>query len=116
MFKGDPLEWQGFWDRFQASIHNNISLADIHRFSYLKSNLKGEALAAISDLSLNSENYTQAVAILKERYGNEQVLILAHMESLGCVRTLEKVMEYFNNELRAQENCALCICEGRSAR
>ena len=171
MFKGDPLEWQGFWDRFQASIHNNDSLADIDGFNYLKGNLKGEALAAISGLSLSSENYKQAVAILKERYGNEQVLILAHMESMlrinkikskenvrglrtlynhiencvrnlkalkldsasygslliptlkdrlpdelnmiisrqlgGCSWTPEKVMEYFNNELRAQDNCAL---------
>ena len=89
VFKVDPLEWQGFWDRFQASIHNNDSLADIDRFNYLKGNLKGEALAAISGLSLNSENYQQAVAILKERYGNEQVLISAHMESMLRIKKIK---------------------------
>ena len=85
----DPLEWQGFWDRFQASIHNNDSLADIDGFNYLKDNLKGEALAAISGLSLSSENYKQAVAILKNRYGNEQVLISAHMESMLRIKKIK---------------------------
>jgi hypothetical protein len=132
--------------------------------------LKGESLSAVSGLTLNSENYQEAIEILKARFGNEQILISAHMESLmriskiasrdnikelrmlynhveSCVRnlkslkldtsgygsllipilkdrlhdeitmiisrkfgeeiwTLDKVMEYFNSELRAQENCS----------
>jgi signal-transduction protein with cAMP-binding, CBS, and nucleotidyltransferase domain len=31
---------------------------------------------------LNSENYQEAIEILKGRFGNEQILISAHMESL----------------------------------
>ena len=46
-FYAELLEWQGFWDRFQASIHNNDSLPNIDIFNYSKDNLKGEALAAI---------------------------------------------------------------------
>jgi hypothetical protein len=142
----------------------------IDKFNYLKGCLKGEALSAVAGLALNSENYKEAIDILKDRFGNEQVLISAHMESLlriskiksrdnvkglrmlynhveSCVRnlkslkldttgygsllipilkdrlpdeitmiisrkfgeeiwTLDKVLEYFNSELRAQENCA----------
>ena len=37
------------------------------------------ALSAISGLSLNSENYKEAIDILQQRYGNIQVLICAHM-------------------------------------
>lgn len=170
VFKGDPLEWQGFWDQFQISIHDNERISDIDRFNYLKRYLGGEALGAVSGLNLSSENYKEAIELLRERFGNEQVLISAHMESLlkitkikskenikglrnlynhveSCVRnlrslkletkgygsllipllkdklpddltiiisrkfgstiwTLDKVLEYLNDELRAQENCA----------
>ena len=169
-FKGEPIEWQGFWDQFQVSIHNNSRISMIDKFNYLKGCLKGEALSAVGGLALNSENYKEAIQILRDRFGNEQVLISAHMESLlrinkiksrdnikglrmlynhveSCVRnlkslkldttgygsllipilkdrlpdeitmiisrkfgeevwTLDKVLEYFNSELRAQENCA----------
>ena len=64
---------------FLGQISSIDSLTDIDKFNYSKGNLKGEALAAISDLILNSENYKQAVAILKDRYGND---ISAHMESM----------------------------------
>ena len=81
-FKGDSLKWQGFWDQFEVTINNNETLNDIDRFSYLRRYLSGQALATISGLSLSKNNYTQAINLLKERYGNPQVLITAHMESL----------------------------------
>ena len=44
--------------------------------------LAGQALATISSLTLNSENYKKALNILIVRYRNPQVLISAHMETL----------------------------------
>ena len=44
VFKGDPLKWQGFWDQFQTSIHNNERISDIDRFNFLKRYLGGETL------------------------------------------------------------------------
>ena len=70
VFKGDPLSWQGFWDQFSTSIHENDEITDIDRFNYLKRYLGGQALETISGLSLNKENYLHAIGILKERYGN----------------------------------------------
>ncbi|XP_028403430.1 uncharacterized protein LOC114526129 [Dendronephthya gigantea] len=168
-FSGNPLEWQGFWDQFQVSVHENVSISEIDKFNYLKGCLKGEAHTTVSGLTLSSENYKDAIDILRDRFGNEQVLISAHMESLlkidkirsvsnvkglrtlythveNCIRnlralkldtsgygsllipilkdrlpdeinmiisrqfcgqiwSLDKVMEYFGNELKAQENC-----------
>ena len=43
VFKGDPLKWQGYWDQFQTSIHNNERITDIDRFNFLKRYLGGEA-------------------------------------------------------------------------
>ena len=172
-FTGEPLEWQCFWDQYQVSIHNNSNISDIDKFNYLKGCVRGEALSAISGLTLTSENYQEAIQVLKDRFGNEQVLISAHMESLlklskirsvdnikelrklynyveNCVRNLkslkldtsgygsllipilkdrlpdeinmiisrqfcrkvwnlDKVMEFFNNELRAQEDCCVSL-------
>ena len=82
VFKGDPLKWQGFWDQFQTSIHNNERITDIDRFNFLKRYLGGEALDSVQGLNLNSENYKEAIELLTDRYGNEQVLISAHMQSL----------------------------------
>ena len=81
-FKGDALKWQGFWDQFNSSIHQNEELNDIDRFNYLKRYLEGQALETISGLVLSSANYKEAISILKQRYGNPQVLISAHMDSL----------------------------------
>ena len=82
VFKGDPLKWQGFWDQFQTSIHNNERITDIDRFNFLKRYLGGEALDSVQGLNLNSENYKEAIDLLTDRYGNEQILISAHMQSL----------------------------------
>ena len=61
------------------------------KFNYLKGCLKGEAGAAISGWSLSSENYKEAVSILRDRFGNEQVLISAHMESLLKIDKIRSV-------------------------
>ena len=81
-FDGDIINWQGFWDQFLIAIHENDSLADIDKFSYLKSFLSDSALQSINGLSLNATNYKEAIEILHERYGNKQVLISAHMQKL----------------------------------
>ena len=82
IFHGNPLKWQGFWDQFNTSINENESLSDIDKFNYLKRYLSGQALDAVSGLTLSTDNYKEAIGILKERYGNPQVLISAHMDSL----------------------------------
>ena len=35
-FHGNPIEFQSFWDSFEATIHLNDSLEDVTKFSYLK--------------------------------------------------------------------------------
>ena len=79
-FSGNPLEYQSFWDSFEAAIDSNGYLDDVVKFNYLKSFLKGQALNAVEGLSLTSENYKEAVAILDTRYGNKQLLITSHIE------------------------------------
>lgn len=90
VFSGDPLNWQGFWDQFDVFVHSKEALSDIDRFNYLKRYLRGEALSAVSGLSLCSENYKEAMKILKQRHGNQQVLVSAHMSSLLKLTKIRK--------------------------
>ena len=91
VFKGNPLEWHSFYDQFNISIHQNKTLSDIDRFNYLRRYLAGQALATISGLTLNSENYKEALNILIDRYGNPQVLISAHMEALVKINKVKNM-------------------------
>ena len=57
-------------------------MSNIDRFNYLVRYLAEQVLANISGLTLNSENYKEALDILIEKHGNPQVLISAYMERL----------------------------------
>ena len=81
-FSGDPLQFQSFWDIFDSSIHSNTSLAPINKFSYLKTPLTRKAKDALNSLELTSENYDEAVAILKSRFGDPQVVIQSNVDIL----------------------------------
>ena len=48
--------------------------------------MAGQALTTVSGLTYNSENYKEALDILIDRYGNPQVLISAHMETLVRIK------------------------------
>lgn len=76
-FDGNITNYPEFWDAFEACIHKS-NLAPVEKFTYLKSKLKGEAMDAISGLSLNNKNYDEAITILKERFGDNQTLIHKH--------------------------------------
>ena len=80
-FGGDPTTWQQFYDSFTA-IHNSVSLTNVEKFNYLRSFLVDEALHCISGLPLTNDNYENALKLLKDRYGNNQIIILAHMNAL----------------------------------
>ena len=81
-FTGDPKEWQSFWDSFSSAVHTNKALKNVDKLNYLKSLLEGAALSAITGLALTEPNYANAVDILKERFGNKQLIVSSHMEAL----------------------------------
>ena len=61
---------------------NKNNLSPIEKFTYLRRKLEGEALEAISGLSLSSGNYQEAINILQERFGNQQAIVNAHYVQL----------------------------------
>ena len=82
MFSGDTLQWQSFWDCFEAAVHHNRSITGVQKLSYLRTQLQGNALRVIAGLPLINDNYDHSVTLLKERYGEPHKLIDAHMQAL----------------------------------
>ena len=80
-FSGDPTKWQTFYDSFKTSVHVS-SLSDVQKFSYLIGYLEGDALNSISGLAPTSQNYTQALDLLQKRFGNPQIIISSHINTL----------------------------------
>ena len=91
-FSGDPLQFQTFWQIFDRSIHSNTSLAPIKKFSYLKTLLTGKAKDAINGLEPTSGNYDEAVAILKSRFGDPQVVTHSNIDILLALHPISKLL------------------------
>ncbi|XP_053389852.1 uncharacterized protein LOC123530907 [Mercenaria mercenaria] len=81
-FGGDKTRWVEFWDSFQSSVHDNSSISNVDKFNYLKSKLFGEARRAVMGIALSNENYTVALEVLKDRFGNTQEIIDLHYNRL----------------------------------
>ena len=77
-FDGDMMNCREFWDQSQITIHDNENIAEIDKFTYLKSFLSNSALLAISGLTKFGQ-FKDAIDILQQHYGNTQVLISVHM-------------------------------------
>ena len=87
-FSGNPAKWTTFWDSFESAIHSNTRLSEVDKFNYLRSLLEGSAFEAIKGLTLSAASYQDAVAILKRRFGNKQ-LIVSNQGSEGSQEALQ---------------------------
>ena len=65
-----------------GALCSNESLNNTEKLNYLRSYLECPAAATITGLTLTKENYKIAVDLLRNRYGNKQVIISSHMDLL----------------------------------
>ena len=87
-FSGELTERPSFLDSCEAAIHDSSELSDYQIFTYLRSYLTDAALNSVSGLTLTNENYWKALTILKERYGNKQVIVSRPMKKLENLRVV----------------------------
>ncbi|XP_065894502.1 uncharacterized protein [Dysidea avara] len=80
-FSGNALEWQTFWDGFEAAVHNNSAISGVQKLNYLRSLLRGEASQVVAGFALTSDNYEHSLVLLKDRYGSSHKLIAAQMQA-----------------------------------
>ena len=71
-----------FQETYEAAIGQNESLSEVEKFTYLRGYLQGTAFQAIEGFLLTSETYKHAGELLKERYGNPQLIVSCHMNNL----------------------------------
>ena len=70
------------WTAKYSHVHNNPTLTSIDKFNYLNSLLESAAAEAIAGLTLTSANYEEAIATLRRRFGNKQLIVNRHMDLL----------------------------------
>lgn len=81
-FDGNALTWRRFWSQYESAVHLRPNMSKGHKFNYLMSSVTGKAAAAIEGLQYSENNYDQAVAILKETFGNQEQSVDLHMNEL----------------------------------
>ena len=111
-FEGNPLHWKSFFDSFTHMI-DKANISDVEKFSYLVSYLKGQAAETLSGLNLTNDNYKVALELLKKRFGDDQVLISAHMnallklDSVRSIKDIQSLRKSFDNieaQIRSLQN------------
>ena len=111
-FSGDYTCWKSFKETFEATVHRRTNLTNIEKFTYLRSLLDKTASQPIEGFSLTTENYTAAWRLLNERFGNEQIIILSHMNKIlnislvysPNVRSLRDLYDNVEINVRVLEN------------
>ena len=105
------------WESFSSAVHSNKALTDIDKFTYLRTLLDGPAGSATVGLPLTSENYANAIDILRTRYGNKQIIISHYMDillklpvapSLNDLRNLRQIydtIELFTWLTKSRNSC-----------
>ena len=81
-FSGNPLNWQPFWDCFQAAVDSNRSLTGVQKLSCLRAQLRGEASRAIAGFQLTNTSYDDSVQLLRDRFGESFRQVDAHTQAL----------------------------------
>ena len=115
-FDGDPTKWKSFIESFDAAVHTNSSLTDIEKMNFLINYIEGEAENVINGLLLTNDNYLVAKGMLEDRYGDQQVLVTAHMSKLlnldvigdiGDIKGLRRLYDEVETQVRSLEGLKL---------
>ena len=92
------MDWQTFLDTFESSVNSRADLSKVQKFQYLIGYLKDSAKKCVEGFPLTNDNYDEALKMLKERYGNPQLIISAHMNKIMKIEKISRTGHA--NELR----------------
>lgn len=81
-FNGDYKHWLLFKDTFSTLVDSNAELNSIQKLQYLRSSVKGKALAVIQALETSAKNYNIAWQLLKDRFENKKLIVNTHVKAL----------------------------------
>jgi len=72
--------WQEFWDGFKGAVHDDVQLAKVDKFKYLRNYLEEPAKRVTSGFAL-TDTYS-AIDLLRSRYAEPGVIQRAHTNGL----------------------------------
>ena len=99
----------------EVAIHSKDNLSNLEKFTYLKGFLKDTALSTIEGFPLTNHNYTNALELLRQRYGNTQLIISMHMNDLikiGKVSNHNNILDLRNMYDNIESNVRALKGEG----
>ncbi|GFY08620.1 integrase catalytic domain-containing protein [Trichonephila clavipes] len=111
----DISSFPSFWARFKSAVHENSSLNDVDKFSYLKSVVTSDAELAIRGLTLTSENYAKAMKILENRFGRKERIVDFHMNRLLNLTPVRKSFDVialrnlYDHEVESRERTEFLV-------
>ncbi|GFU27205.1 hypothetical protein NPIL_281821 [Nephila pilipes] len=73
-YYGNPDKYLVLMNQYKNAIHNYPSLRDIDKFNYLKSLLGRVTTNTIRYFSLTGKSYAATITLLKQRFGNQEML------------------------------------------
>lgn len=111
-FDGAFTEWLTFRDSYLSLINQNTNLNEIQKFHYLRSSLKGDALATIEHLTPSTENYHAAWELITNRYNNNRLMVQHHVRALFSLPTatpkdptiLRQILQSVTSHLKALQS------------
>ena len=81
-FDGDPLAFHDCINIFKASVNENTSISQTHRFIYLLNSVCGKAKDLIRGYSCNPAYYIFALVELESCFGSPQHIVTAYIHRL----------------------------------
>ena len=81
-FDGDLLAFHDWTNIFKASVHENRSISQTHRITYLQNSVSGKAKDLIRGYSCNPAFYNVPLAELESRFGSPQHVVTAYSRRL----------------------------------
>ena len=93
-FNGDLEKYQEFMDSFTATIDHNPKLEAVDKFRYLRmfleDKIEGDGpKSLIEGFSTTAANYEEALALIKETYGQKERIIISHVSKLLTLEVKE---------------------------
>ena len=92
-FSGSYMEFRQFWGIFEANIHKRTDLTNIEKFTYLLTQLQGDARDAIAGVLIDEANYDVAVTLLKSRFDrvDDRLITMLYSEFMRVAVSGKKV-------------------------
>ncbi|XP_075150750.1 uncharacterized protein LOC142224854 [Haematobia irritans] len=112
-FEGKYSDFPNFISLFTKLIHQDESFDNCERFLILKEHLGSKPLSAIDDFDVTEENYSKALARLKECFDKKALMFEEHISALFSLSKSSKTssahLRYVINSVNAHLSAMLSL-------